>query len=369
MSDRFVKSDPLAARDEARLVHHLESVLEPYLERFRDRFEVAVGTSGTILALGSLALQRQGGAPPESLHHAAVPAEAIRGARRWLTSTDVRARLKAPGLDEGRADIIVAGAVILDTLLQKLGVRQLVLCQWALREGLLVDYIHGHPRSLARAEAYPDVRRRSVVGLAERCQYDAAHARQVAGLALSLFDALKARHGLGDAERALLEYAALLHDIGHHISYPGHHKHTYYLIKNGDLRGFTPDEVEVLANVARHHRRGHPRKKNPAFGGLARPQRRTVRLLSGLLRVADALDRSHRQVVRGLQATERRDTVRLQLQVSGDCALELWGIPRRAALLEEVLGVTVKVDVTPVREPAARPASERGARAVVAGRR
>ena len=132
------------------------------------------------------------------------------------------------------------GAVVLDTLLERLGVRELVLCEWALREGILLDYIHGHPRALARAEAYPDVRRRSVVALAERCQYDEAHARHVAALALSLFDQTAARHGLKARERSLLEYAALLHDIGHHISYPGHHKHTYYLIKNGGLRGFDP---------------------------------------------------------------------------------------------------------------------------------
>jgi exopolyphosphatase/guanosine-5'-triphosphate,3'-diphosphate pyrophosphatase len=357
MTERFVKSDPLSARDEARLVQHLESALEPYIDRFRDRFEVAVGTSGTILALGSLALQRQEGAPPEGLHHAAVPADALRSLRRWLVSTDVRARLKATGLDEARADIIVAGSVILDTVVQRLGVRQVVLSEWALREGILLDYIHGHPRSLARAEAYPDVRRRSVVGLGERCQYDAPHARQVSTLALSLFDATRKRHGLGDGERSLLEYAALLHDIGHHISYPGHHKHTYYLVKNGDLRGFTPREVEVLANVARHHRRGHPRKKNPAFAALSRSERQAVRVLAGLLRVADALDRSHRQVVRALHVTERGDTLRLHIHVAGDCALELWGAPRRAALLEEVLGIALKVDAVPFKERA--PAADR----------
>jgi exopolyphosphatase / guanosine-5'-triphosphate,3'-diphosphate pyrophosphatase len=368
MSERFVKSDPLSARDEARLVKHVEGALEPHLDRFRDRFEVAVGTSGTILALGSLALERQQGAPPESLHHAAVPAEALRAVRRWLASTDVRDRLKTPGLDEARADIIVAGAILLDTIVQRLGVRQLVLCEWALREGILLDYIHGHPRSLARAEAYPDVRRRSVVGLAERCQYDASHARQVASLALSLFDGTRKRHGLGDAERSLLEYAALLHDVGHHISYPGHHKHTYYLIKNGDLRGFTPGEVEVLANVARYHRRGHPRRKHQAFGSMPRGERQTVRVLAAILRVADALDRSHRQVVKALHVTERKVTLRVHLKVTGDCALELWGIPRRAALLEEVLGITLKVDALPVGSREAAAPGPKQAAALAAGR-
>jgi exopolyphosphatase/guanosine-5'-triphosphate,3'-diphosphate pyrophosphatase len=250
-------------------------------------------------------------------------------------------------MDEPRADILPVGAVILDTVLRRLGIEELVLCEWALREGLLLDYINRHPRTLARAEAYPDVRRRSVMALAERCQYDEAHARHTAALALSLFDQTKDRHALGDGERALLEYAALLHDIGHHISYPGHHKHTYYLIKNGDLRGFHPAEIEVLANVARYHRRGHPKRKHPAFSALPKPSRRAVQVLAGLLRVADALDRSHRQPVQRVTVSERGDSLRIQAEARGDCELELWGVAGRLSLLEETLSVRARVEAVP----------------------
>ena len=195
------------------------------------------------------------------------------------------------------------------------------------------------------------MRRRSVMALAERCQYDEDHARHTADLALQLFDATKARHALPDEARALLEYAALLHDIGHHISYPGHHKHTYYLIKNGDLRGFDPAEIEVLANVARYHRRGHPRKKHPGFGGLPREARRTVQMLAGLLRVADALDRSHKQTVRRVLVSERADVLRIQAEARGDCELELWGVGGRTALLEEMLGRRIRVEAGTVASP------------------
>jgi exopolyphosphatase/guanosine-5'-triphosphate,3'-diphosphate pyrophosphatase len=246
-------------------------------------------------------------------------------------------------MDAPRADVLPVGAVILDTILRLLGVEELVLCEWALREGILLDYIHRHPGTLARAEAYPDVRRRSVVALGERCQYDEAHARHTAGLALSLFEQTRSRHGLGEAERSLLEYAALLHDVGHHISYPGHHKHTYYLVKNGDLRGFTPLEIEILANVARYHRRGRPRKKHTAYAILDHAERRVVRVLAGILRVADALDRSHRQVVRTVHVVERGGTLRLRVEGRGDCELELWGVPGRVRLLEDELGLAVRV--------------------------
>jgi exopolyphosphatase/guanosine-5'-triphosphate,3'-diphosphate pyrophosphatase len=345
LSQLFAGSDPLSARDEQRLVAHLERALRLHAPRIRESgFEAAIGTSGTILALGALAHAQESPEPGDSLHHVTVKAESIHALRKRLVASDLRARLKLPRLDEARADIIVTGAVILDTLLQQLGVQELILCEWALREGILLEYIHGHPRALARAEAYPDVRRRSVVALAERCLYDEPHARHVAGLALALFDATRRRHGLGDRERALLEHAALLHDVGHHISYPGHHKHSYYLIKNGDLRGFSPLEIELLANVARYHRRGQPRKRHAAFGSLPREARRTVRVLGGCLRLADALDRGHRQVVTGLKVSDRGSALRVRCEAEGDCALELWGALRRVDLLEQVLGVPVRVE-------------------------
>jgi exopolyphosphatase/guanosine-5'-triphosphate,3'-diphosphate pyrophosphatase len=360
MTERFVRTDPLSGKDEQRLVAHVESAVEPHVERVREAgVDCAVGTSGTILALGAMAHAMESGSAPETLHHVTVRADAVHELRERLVAADLRERLRMPGMDEPRADIIVAGAVVLDTLLQHLGVEELTLCEWALREGILLSYIHRHPRSLARAEAYPDVRRRSVVHLAERCQYDEAHARHVAALALSLFDATRTRHGLGDGERSLLEYAALLHDIGHHISYPGHHKHTYYLIKNGDLRGFHPAEIEVLANVARYHRRGHPRKRHSAFAALSRESRRAVRTLAGLLRVADALDRSHRQVVRSISVHERMGTLRVRGEATGDCELEMWGVPRRAELLAEALEIPVRVEALAVT---ARPARSRLAR-------
>jgi len=345
MTEQFVTSDPLSARDGKRLVEQIDRQIGPHAARIRDvGFEVAVGTSGTILALGAMAQVVGTGAQAEALHHVTVKSAWIHELRERLQRTDVKERLRMPALDETRADIIVAGGIILDTLLQRLGIDNLTLCEWALREGILLDYIHGHPRSLARAEAYPDVRRRSVVDLAERCQYDEAHSKHVASLALALFEGTRRRHALSDSDRSLLEYAALLHDIGHHISYPRHHKHSYYLIKNGDLRGFHPLEIEVLANVARYHRSGHPRKKHGGFGVLTKPLRQTVRILSGLLRIADALDRGHRQVVSSIVVSERGGLLRIRCHVKGDSELEFWGVPGRARLLEETLSLRVRVD-------------------------
>src|SRR5262245_20184447 len=355
MTERFVRSDPLSAKDENRLVRHVADALGPAIEDIRrSGFERLVGTSGTILSVGALALALEGQRTKEPLHHVAVSRDAIHEVRRRLVASDLKERLRMPGLDAQRADIVVAGAVVFDEILERLGASEVLLCEWALREGLLLNYIHRHPRSLARAQAYPDVRRRSVQHLAERCQFDEAHARHVAGLSLQLFDALKNEHGLPDEARGLLESAALLHDIGHHISYPGHHKHTYYLVKNGDLRGFSPLEIETIALVARYHRRGHPRKRHAAFGALPRSARRTVRVLAGTLRIADALDRSHRQVVRSVRTSERGGALRLRCEALGNSDLESWGLMRRTELLALALGKPVRVEIIEEAAPMRR---------------
>ena len=146
---------------------------------------------------------------------------------------------------------------------------------------------------------------------------------------MALFDQTRGIHGLTDREREWLEYAALLHDIGVHISYERHHKHSYYLIKNGDLRGFEPDEIETIALVARYHRRATP-KRQPR--GLRRPAAeaapRSVRTLAAILRLAESLDRSHSQTITGLELHDRGEDALLQLRTTGDAELELWAATR-----------------------------------------
>ena len=358
MTERFVHSDPLAARDERRLVGYVRQFMVPHAARARDNgFDLVVGTSGTALALGAMATAA--GILPESLHHLTVPAAALHALRRRLVGTTLKGRRRLPLMDERRTDIIVAGAVVLDEILDALEAKEIVLCEWALREGLLLDYLTGHKRAVARAEAYPDVRRRSVVALAERCHFHEAHARQVAALALGLFDATASRHGLQAPERSLLEYAALLHDVGRHISYPDRHRHTEYLVGNGGLRGFDPREIEIKALVGRYHRRGVPRKKNLAFAALARPDREAVRMMAGLLRLADALDRSHRGVVKAVAVSETSRGLRLRCEAEGDAGLEQWASGRRVDLLERALDRAIQVEFAPV--PAATAVRARAA--------
>ena len=359
LTERFVRSDPISRADERRMVSHVSEVLAPVTEKIRGRgFARVVGTSGTILSLGALAAGEGRAAGSDALRNRRVSLKALRRVRKELTALDLAGRIGLPGLDPRRADLAVAGSVLICTLLRLLGARELTLCDLALREGLALDYIHRNRAHIAKVERYPDVRRRSVVELAERCNYSAPHARQVMRMALSLFDQTAAIHGLGAREREWLEYAALLHDVGVHISYSRHHKHSYYLIKNGDLRGFEPREIEVMALVARHHRRGLPKRSQAGYGDLGGTGRRTVRALSAMLRVAEGLDRSHAQSVASVAVAPGAHDCLLKLTPAGDTELEVWAAQRNVAPLESVLGRVVRceLDAGPRRSPR-RPAA------------
>jgi exopolyphosphatase/guanosine-5'-triphosphate,3'-diphosphate pyrophosphatase len=194
-----------------------------------------------------------------------------------------------------------------------------------------------------------------VVELGERCNYFAQHATQVARLALSMFEQTRGVHGLKDRERDWLEYAALLHDVGVHISYDKHHRHSYYLIKNGDLRGFDPQEIEVIGLIARYHRRASPKKGHPGYGELPPDLRRSVKVLSSLVRLAEGLDRSHVQVLDSISLVNRGDDYLMQLRTNGDAELELWAAGRHVEPFEDMVGKPVRFEVTaaPSRKKAA----------------
>jgi exopolyphosphatase / guanosine-5'-triphosphate,3'-diphosphate pyrophosphatase len=366
LTERFVRTDPLSARDERRLVKHINKEIGGYLETIAGRrFDRVIGTSGTILSLGALALSEEGLVRDEALRNRRVSAKAIHRLRKRLSGSDLEARLHMDGLDPRRADIAVAGSVLLDSVLRRLGADDLTLCDLALREGLVLDYIHRNTAAIRKIERYPDVRRRSVVELGERCGYSAAHARHVAQLALSVFDQTRAVHTLADREREWLEYGALLHDVGVHISYERHHRHSYYLIKNGELRGFDPEETEVIALLARYHRQATPKKSHEGYGALKGVLRRTVRTLAAMLRLAEGLDRSHAQVVTALDVVPRGEAYLIRLKAAGDAELELWAAHRHGAELERVLHRPLRFEVSgrPSAKRRAGKKKERGAHA------
>jgi exopolyphosphatase/guanosine-5'-triphosphate,3'-diphosphate pyrophosphatase len=353
LTEKYASTDPLSRRDERRMVKAIRKETRAFIAQLRKRgFIRVIGTSGTILALGALAAGARTGTDVRNLR---VGAKTVRRLRRQLVELSLADRLRLPGLDPRRADLSVAGAVLLDTLMDELRADEFTLCDFALREGLILDYIKRNRKHIQQVDRYPDVRRRSVVELGERCNYAADHSRQVARLALQLFDQLKSAHELGPREREWLEFAALLHDVGVHISYERHHKHSYYMIKNGDLRGFEPEEIEVIALVARYHRQAPPRKSHDGFQTLARPLRRIVRVLGAILRLAEGLDRSHAQVITSLSLKTPKPVPggeprwEITLDAAGDAELELWAANRHGAVLADLFDHDLEFDVHAVK--------------------
>lgn len=258
-----------------------------------------------------------------------------------------------PGLEDKRAELIVAGSTFLAVAMEVFDFDQITISEWALREGIILDAVGQHdpddwsddPRALRRA---------AVASLARRCQSDPEHSRHVLRLALELFDETVEMHRLGAADRELLEYAVLLHDIGQHVSRQGHHRHAAYLVEHAQLRGFSPGEVTFLAALVRHHRRGDPKPSEALYGALNHADRERVRKLAAILRVADGLDRGRRGVVTDVSAQITDNLVILRLRADGDAELELWAARRRRDLFEKVFDRELEVVVEPATKIVAR---------------
>ncbi len=296
---------------------------------------MAVGTSGTINDLARLAAVNDEGDIPASANGLRIQADQLRALQRRIVRMSATERRRLPGIEDKRADLLPAGVTLLAIIFDVFEIDAMVTSDWALREGIVLDAVRVHDPDDWSDDPHA-LRRAAVAGLARRCGSDLEHSRQVALLALSLFDQTQTLHQLDDSDREMLEYAALLHDIGQHVSRKGHHRHAAYLVEHAQLRGFPPDEIEFLAGLVRHHRRGEIKASEPRVAALDKSARDRLRKLAALLRLADGLDRGRRGVVDGLDVDIGADLVMLRLHSCDNAELELWGVRRRRDLFEKV---------------------------------
>jgi len=347
---RFANSLPLSnPATEEEIAHAkcvVDAALDPVVERHGGRgFASAVVTSGAALQMCRLTLGGANGDAPQNIHQSAFDAAAVKGACEGIYRTTRKDRRRMDNLDRTRVDHIVHGAILVEAALRRFRVDEVIACSYALREGVVYDYLETHRAALQDAEETPDVRRRAVLGLGRRCRWDEAHHRHVANLCVQMFDALAPELGWAGEERELLEYAGLLHDIGRIVNVSGHHRHSQYLIDNAGLLGFTAREVHILGVIVRYHRRNLPRKRHEAFGALSKQDRALVSRLAGILRIAEGLDRTQTSVVRELAAAVKRSKLTLQVLSDGDCMLEVAQAQERVSLLEKATGLTIEVAV------------------------
>jgi exopolyphosphatase/guanosine-5'-triphosphate,3'-diphosphate pyrophosphatase len=339
----LVESDPPSPRDIRRLRDRLTAGLAPIAEAVADlEPAMAVGSSGTLCSLAAMVAATRGGGVPLSVNQLSFKRDEFGPIAEELLASTSAERVRMAGADNRRADLLPAGAIFLTTAMDLFGFEELTVSEWALREGIVLDAISRHePEDWS--EDVHDIRRASVLNLCRRCNWDEGHSRQVARLAVELFDHSRPLHRLTDDDRELVEYAGLLHDIGQHVAIDSHHKHTSYLVQHGRLRGFAPDEVDALAALARYHRRSNPKPGHEPYNMLLPEAQERVTRLSSLLRIADGLDRGHTAVVDGLDIDIDGDRARLTVHAAADCELELWGARRKRDLFERLFGVTLEV--------------------------
>jgi exopolyphosphatase/guanosine-5'-triphosphate,3'-diphosphate pyrophosphatase len=337
LRDEWQTADPPSAREVAALSDRVRSALEPAIARVRAMgFDFVALTSGTAFALAGLAARAgngAGGGPPRVLTF-----RALCEVERRLLSLSLAERTKLAGLDPRRADTVIPGAILLRAIFELSGADHATLCEPALREGIVADYVAKNRPGIQLVDEFPDQRRRSVMELARRCHYPEAHSHHVARLALSIFHQTRELHGLTNSDSLLLEYATILHDIGFHISGNRHHRHAQYLIMTHDMRGFSQQEIDIIALIARYHRKTAPKKNHPEFSRASKEAQKKVSKLTAILRVADSLDRTHATLVRAVRCTINPKTIELRLETDDDPELELWTARRKGDLFEELFG-------------------------------
>lgn len=340
LTESFVSSDPPKPKELRALRDEIRAELErPRRELRRATWQQATGTSGTIIALGEALREDDGKEQPAQPAGADVAFAPLARLNERLALTDNSERRKLNGVNAQRAEILVAGGQILEGSMRALGINYLRTCDYALREGVIIDSLRElEAESLPPVPDVSDPRLRGVHAVGRRFGYEEAHALHVARLAERLFDALADSCGLTRHQRTLLSAAALLHDVGYHIANESHQKHSLYLVRNSELTGFSEAERDVIANVARYHRGGTPKEKHPEFAALNRADRETVSRLAALLRVADALDISHDGRVADLRCAREGDSFRVELAAEADCEKEVWAAERKGDLFEQTFG-------------------------------
>ncbi|MER3428789.1 MAG: exopolyphosphatase [Pyrinomonas sp.] len=337
LTERFIQHDPPSEEEINALRDEIWRALErPRRERSDIIWDAATGTSGTILAIG------------EALH-----GESHQGARRGgleirlpdlerfnrqLSTMTLEQRREVADLSVQRAEIIVAGGLILEETMRAFGIQSLLTCEWALREGVILDRLR---EMVGRMPNVADARMAGVLGVAHRFGYEAEHAAAVARLAEAIFDQLASHGKLDRSLRPLLMAAALLHDVGYIVAHESHHKHSLYLIKHAELTGFSEEERNIIANVARYHRGALPKEKHPDYVALNVEARDAVWKLASILRLAEALDRNHDGRVRSIRLESTQGRATLVLECVADCRREAEEAMRRREMFEQAFGLSL----------------------------
>ena len=333
LTERFIVSNPPKAKELENLQAEIVSALQQPLRKMKNQtWNFSTGTSGTILNLTALLnfqTEENAEAKPE------IQIKRLTALNKLLAGLPTEERAKMPGISAQRAEVIIAGGQILESVMRAFKIQTLQPCNYALREGVIIDYLREiESEALPPVPDVEDKKLRDVFAVGRRFGYEESHALQVADLAEKIFDALAPIYKLSRHGRTLLSAAALLHDVGYHISHEAHHKHSFYLIKHSEMTGFSESEKLMIANIARYHRGSIPKEKHADFMQLGENDRQIVARLGAILRLAEALDRGHENRIADIKFKRDNQDLYLKLVSDEDCTIERRAIEGKKDLFE-----------------------------------
>ncbi|MCC5652054.1 Ppx/GppA family phosphatase [Nostoc sp. XA013] len=351
LTSELITTDPISNTEFLYLQSYARGMLERSVDEILANLEFGesprlVGTSGTIETLAMIHARENSSVIPSTLNGYQLSLNDLQELVNRLRKLSNSERAAIPGMPDKRAEVILAGAVILQEAMTLLGSESITVCERSLREGVIVDWMLTHGLIEDKLRYQSSVRERNVLKLANKYHINLEYSDRVAKFAQSLFDQTQGTlHHWGSDERQLLWAAAILHNCGHYVSHSSHHKHSYYLIRNGELLGYTETEIEIIANLARYHRKSPPKKKHESYQSLlTKHHRQMVSQLSAILRLAVALDRRQIGAIAQVQCEYYPQLQQVNLlifpsQSDDDCALELWSLDYKKGVFEEEFGV------------------------------
>jgi len=357
LSTELVKSDPISEMEFYYLQAYVRGMIERSIEEIQRNLIIEdspkfIGTSGTIETLAIVHAKEKLGFVPAILNGYQLTVTDINELVQRLRKMNFIERTAIPGMPERRAEVILAGAVILLEAMTMLRVETVTVCERALREGVIVDWMLKHGYIHSKLQFQSTIRQRSILQVAKKYQINLEHSDRIADFALTLFDQTIGKlHNWGVEERKLLWAGALLHNCGYYVSHSSHHKHSYYLIRHSDLLGYNETEIEIIANIARYHRKSPPKKKHDNYRNLLHKEhRQMVNQLSAILRLAVALDRRQIGAISQIEceylANNREFIISIFPSIKGDkCDLELWSLDYKKGIFEEEFGLKLLVQL------------------------
>jgi exopolyphosphatase/guanosine-5'-triphosphate,3'-diphosphate pyrophosphatase len=340
LTEMFGSSANWAGEEYEKLVEHIDRHLRKQTKNSLFVPHLLFGSGGTFTNLAGMVMASKGQSNLQVRGYQVTRAE-VRHLLDRIRKMTLKDRMNIPGLSPERADIIIAGVVIVDRLMDRFDVNLLQVHNRGVRDGLLLTMIDD---SLGSTNTNPLDRDAAIERLAVSCGGEIAHGKQTAKLGRQMFDQLTQVYELDPNDAPLLEAASRLQDVGYLIDYEQHHKHSYHLILNSRLAGFQPQELEIVANVARYHRGAEPKKKHRGFRRLSSKDQQRVRQLAAILRLAGGLDRSNTQQIQSLEILFEEGVAGVKVHSANFPEVDIWGARRRAELFEDVFGVQLKLE-------------------------